>query len=413
MSDNIQDKLDLLRELSKQMEGKRLEVNMADRFNPFRFFRKDELGLSAILAFLLDPKETHGQGNLFLNSFLEKLNLHHFLAYDQVDVIVEKTIENNRRHDIFIRGNLKRKPQWVFSIENKLNWARDQKEQLKDYFEDLKSYATGTNYYLMYLPVERCKPSIYSISEMEWEQESKNGNATVWDAKLIIKWLNDIKVKIVSPDVRFFISFFVKYLEENVMNKKEEYLELLSEKIIYTDKNNSENNIEIFMDILKCKDKVIDKLVEKIREDLESKFKELKDSSKWIVEKEIKARSFSIYFSRCDEWNDFKIVLGFEQNDFKDFYFGISYQSEPNKLENKENELNKRYEELFRGLPADFINTKNSNNWWKYWEFFKNEKNRNWTSKTWANIPSGDLAKEIWEEIEELCKAVTQLNYSK
>lgn len=400
MSNDIQKELSLLRKLSKQMERKRLEVNMADRFNPFRFFRKDELGLSAILAFLLDPKETHGQGNLFLNSFLEKLNLHHFLAYDQVDVIVEKTTENNRRHDIFIRGNLKRKPQWVFSIENKLNWAGDQKDQVKDYFKDLKSYSTGNNYYLMYLPVEDCKPSSYSISEEEWDLESKSGNATVWHTELIINWLNEIKVRIASPDVQAFVSFFVKYLEENVMNKKE-YSELSTK--IALDKN----NVKVFMDILNCKDEVIEILIKKIRDDLEGKFYNLASQSEWVVEKEIKARSFSIYFYRNDEWSNFKIKLGFEQNDFKDFYFGIAYNSESQKSEGNNDVLNK-YKKLFNGLPDKF---KNSNNWWKYWEWFEN--NRNWTSETWAKIPSGKLSEKIWEEIEELCKAVTQLNYSK
>lgn len=405
MSNDIQKSLSLLRELSKQMEGKSLEVNTADRFNPFRFFRKDELGLSAILAFLLDPKETHGQGNLFLNSFLEKLNLHHFLAYDQVDVIVEKTTKNNRRHDIFIRGNLKRKPQWVFSIENKLNWAGDQKDQVKDYFKDLKSYSTGNNYYLMYLPVEDCKPSSYSISEEEWDLESKSGNATIWHTKLIIEWLNEIKVRIVSPDVQSFISFFVKYLEGNVMNKKE--YSNLSKEIISLGKNNRED-LRMFMNILNCKDEIIEVLVETLRSDLEEKFYGLDDTSNWVIQKYINSQCFNISFVRNDEWNDFNIKLSFSKNGFQGFYFGIAYDSDPRNLEKDEDGLNK-YERLFTKLP-NFLR-ENKNNWWECWEYFKN--NQNWTSETWARIPDGELAKEIWQEIEELCKAVTQLNYSK
>lgn len=75
-SQDIQQSLTLLRELYKKdqewlAEQKKSEIYNANRFNPFRFLRKDELGLSGILAFFLNPKDTHGQGDIFLNSFLK------------------------------------------------------------------------------------------------------------------------------------------------------------------------------------------------------------------------------------------------------------------------------------------------------------------------------------------------------
>lgn len=50
---------------------KRFAVPLAPDFNLFDYLRDDELGLSACLAGLLDPKGKHGQGTVFLNAFLE------------------------------------------------------------------------------------------------------------------------------------------------------------------------------------------------------------------------------------------------------------------------------------------------------------------------------------------------------
>lgn len=42
-----------------------------------------------------------------------------------------------------------------------------------------------------------------------------------------------------------------------------------------------------------------------------------------------------------------------------------------------------------------------------YWQYFNS--NRNWDSETWAKIPSGQLADEIWQEIEPMLKEVVEL----
>ena len=83
--------------------------------------RTDEMGLSKILAFLLDPKEAHGQGDLFLNSFLKFINKTPvFRSYEKVNIYLEKPTNRNRRHDIFIEGVLDNKRVWAISIENKI-----------------------------------------------------------------------------------------------------------------------------------------------------------------------------------------------------------------------------------------------------------------------------------------------------
>ena len=76
MANNINQIVDSLISINQVIENFRLqrektELYDSNRFNPFQFMRTDEMGLSKILAFLLDPREAHGQGDLFLNSFLK------------------------------------------------------------------------------------------------------------------------------------------------------------------------------------------------------------------------------------------------------------------------------------------------------------------------------------------------------
>lgn len=68
----------LLLELASRLEAdRRLEVqldrHLASRFNVFKYLRTDELGLSRVIADLLDPNKEHGQGTTFLKAMLEVL----------------------------------------------------------------------------------------------------------------------------------------------------------------------------------------------------------------------------------------------------------------------------------------------------------------------------------------------------
>lgn len=407
---DIQQALSLLRELYKQdqawlAEQKKAELYNANRFNPFRFLRKDELGLSSILAFFLNPKEEHGQGEVFLNSFLKKLNLHHFLAYDDVDVTVEKSTGTKRRHDILIQGKLKGKIKWVFSIENKLNWAGEQKDQLQDYLFDLKRYELGKNYFLMFLPVKSYDPT--SINGEVWQQEVKSGNAVVWDANLITEWLND--TVIIAPEIQSFTKFFIQYLKEIVMGENKNASNLASAIV------NDSKAVKMSIDILNSRNDILISLINKLKFDLEEKFSKLDHSGVWEINTNLdnldKRWFCIIYFMRKDKWNEFTISLQFEKANFKDLFFGIGYEFDPEQSDDPETQAKlATYEQLFSGLPEEFKMERDG--WWAHWHWC-NDNLRNWDSETWAKIPSGQLADEIWQEIETLCMAVTQLNYSK
>ena len=58
-------RLDSARVLERELDRK-----LAHRFNVLDYLRDDELGLSRIIADLLNPEKSHGQGTLFLQTLL-------------------------------------------------------------------------------------------------------------------------------------------------------------------------------------------------------------------------------------------------------------------------------------------------------------------------------------------------------
>lgn len=119
-----------------------LDRRLARRFNVLDYLRTDELGLSKIIADLLHPEATHGQGTLFLERFFsvfsEYLDFAKSLSLDRahISVEVEKEITEQRRIDVFVQIVYGRS-EHVLAIENK-PYAEDQSRQVLDYLHYLQ-----------------------------------------------------------------------------------------------------------------------------------------------------------------------------------------------------------------------------------------------------------------------------------
>lgn len=86
-----------------------LDRDLARRFNVFDYLRTDELGLSRIIADLLDPAGTHGQGALFLKALLDHCpatmaslvtddrSLRESVIHVSVSLPISKAVELSRR----------------------------------------------------------------------------------------------------------------------------------------------------------------------------------------------------------------------------------------------------------------------------------------------------------------------------
>ncbi|WP_109080737.1 PD-(D/E)XK nuclease family protein [Aggregatibacter aphrophilus] len=397
MANNINQVVDSLISIGQVIENFRLqrektELYDSNRFNPFQFMRTDEMGLSKILAFLLDPKEAHGQGDLFLNSFLKYIGKHNFLAYDNIQVSVEKATSKNRRHDIFIEGFLNNKRRWIVSIENKLRFASDQEEQLKDYRDDLEKYRE-TEYYLIYLPVFKEPPSGNSIRKNEWEALISERKAILLSAKDLVDWLDN--TLIIAPAVKQFCQNFKKFLNEELMGNTETSNDLVH----YLMENNEAlySALNIIDSGKQLHESLIEVLVKQLQKRFESNYKKLRDYG-WRCNSngDINTKYFGIYIDQGNiSWG---IGVEFDATNLRDGYYGVyCHKDEYEKLYNLIGELFDNAGLRFRGKPTRA---------WPIWQWIGG-KLQNWDSEILKKIPNGELADQIFDLWEPLLSVIT------
>ena len=160
-------KLESVRDRERESDRK-----LARRFNVLDYLRTDELGLSRIIADLLDPGARHGQGPLFLKTLLEMLQPitpWPNLDGDGARVIPEQVIEKQRRIDIEVRIPDGNGAPYRLAIENK-PYAGDQNRQVVNYLEHLKKKEDGGGFVLIYLSSDGHPPSEESLPETELQR---------------------------------------------------------------------------------------------------------------------------------------------------------------------------------------------------------------------------------------------------
>ena len=386
MANNINQVVDSLISINQVIENLRVqreknELYDSNRFNPFQFLRTDEMGLSKILAFLLDPTETHGQGDLFLNSFLKFIGKHQFLAYKKVNIYREKTTKEttkeNRRHDIFIEGLLDNKIAWVISIENKLQGAVDREDQMNDYAIDLKNYVSES-YFLIYLPVFSNNPPEISISEKDWAKLMTKKKAMVLSASMIIQWLDN--TIIIAPAVKQFCNDFKKFLSEDIMGNTQNSNELVEYLV------NNDKVLFSALTVLEAKKSLYEKLIKMLIEQLKIRcfrYIELINYGFEFGENgTFNNKEYELYLG--DE--EFGVSICFATKEARDPYYGVYAHGD----------------KLFDGMTKIFHDFIIQNNFdepegcYPVSKWLKDEYEV-WDATVLSKIPSGELANYIFE----------------
>jgi hypothetical protein len=195
-------------------------------FNLFQLFSPGEIMHSKILAFFLDPKSTHGQRDLFLKIFLEKLDVPN---YENGNWVVTK---EKGGIDIIIKRN---HPQSVIIIENKSNSAPDQKNQLYRYWKseiyspNFKKIDIGkpdiyenevykNHFQILYLPPNNEKKiSSHSLERPEDENDPTLPKILPIKIKFlsfedfIVNWLDQSLTHILNPTIQEFTLQYCQY----------------------------------------------------------------------------------------------------------------------------------------------------------------------------------------------------------
>ena len=223
-------------------------------FNLFNFFGVGENKISTILAYFLDPKETHGQSDKFLKEFLslfdevidgETQNQYRPFDTKVVNIKCEYGITDGRRIDILMKlGDC------YIAIENKV-WAVDQKNQLHDYANYLNMISKG-NYLLLYLNPYGDKPSIGSIDNelhdtLETNQKLRTISYTKEIIPLLDKWLSVCK----ADNVTFFLKQFKSYLLTEFIGNNDLTMTNTLKDLIYSKSAEIETLFAAYNDIKK------------------------------------------------------------------------------------------------------------------------------------------------------------------
>lgn len=196
-------------------------------FNPLKYFKINETLHSQMLADLLNPNSTHGQGRLFLNLFLKKLEI-----INPESGNWKITAEIGRIDVLLVR---ERDPHSVIVIENKSNNAVDQNNQLYRYWyqeiyvpnkniafakkETYEDAIIKSRYKIIYLPPDDSKmPQEFSLKKPDYLTDSilpdeipiKYEHRTF--KKFICEWLGESIEKIEPENYRLKI-YLNQYIE--------------------------------------------------------------------------------------------------------------------------------------------------------------------------------------------------------
>lgn len=200
-----------------------LERASAPHFNVFNWIRPDENRLSDILADLLDPGGSHGQGDIFLRLLLEMLKMPLDSEKTEMTTVYREALTYNikqclRRIDVL----LEIESDIFIALENKL-YSGDQPHQLKDYMEHLEKCCerTGKISVLIFLAPNKRIPT--SIKKEKMEKYKEDRRLFCWSyTKDIRSWLIKCRGFCCSERVRIFLGDFMAYIRNEMTDWSEE-----------------------------------------------------------------------------------------------------------------------------------------------------------------------------------------------
>ena len=188
-----------------------IDRHLAPRFNVFRYLRKDELGLSLMIADLLDPTAGHGQGTSFLEALLaalpqtpRRVNPRGATPSNPIRVQRERLTTAGGRIDITVDipdGDRT----FCLAFENK-PYAPDLSGQMKAYLKYLEAQY-GSHFLLVYLPpTSGDGPSEESLSKEDRAHWQKHYTVMPYAGEdSLADWLANCRSRCDAERMRWFL----------------------------------------------------------------------------------------------------------------------------------------------------------------------------------------------------------------
>ena len=341
--------------------------------------KSDEVKLHSRMIFsFLDTNGYHYQSSLFLEKFLNVLNLNNF----KIDTQNCSVYKEYQSIDLYITDGNKH-----LIIENKI-YATDQPSQIKRYIETIindNAEISDDDLCVVYLSLDREKPSLYSLGK---EKDEDKEYFEIEDNKLIYKG-NDklLKDRVFQYRSIYYKKEILEWLElsqyevQNITNLNEafnQYIDVVKmltnqykEKIMSLSNYIKENEsiykmaMEIRSVLPKVRKDIIDNFFDNVVISLQQTL-----GNDWCVElvptKDLSKKygfPLRIYKKKWFGEEGHNLIFGFEfqSNDYYNGQFGIVRKND--KVDIKK-DIAVKFKNQLEKLN---INLK-TNRWWLYWE---------------------------------------------
>lgn len=370
-------------------ENKRKERrSRGEDFNIFRVMglQNDEVHThSAMIAALLDPNQSHGAKETFLNLFVEQIKI----LNEYVGKIRTATVDTERpigvlsndketggRLDVVLDIELIDGKKVLIVIENKI-FAEDQQKQLLRYYNYAKERKDYSNFFIFYLTLSGDDPSKNSTNGLkEYHTLSYKSDIFNWLEKCLEKTYD-------RPLVRETIIQYknlIASLTQQDMDKSAQ--EKLAQKVASSYENmklaiaiNSNYN-EILNQM--CK-KELEKIFNDIKQNFNLEF--VKYGGPW-------SNQYSgIYFYKS-EWKKLRLAFEFLKPGLDEFIYGIKYCDE--------NEASK---DLIIKKIQEKKGIRSTSNWYPWYDYVPDYQN--FSTKFVESLYNG----KIEEKMQDLVKS--------
>lgn len=178
-------------------------------FSPLSFFNPTPLSVASVIAFLLDPKASHGQSTLFLNAFCEDLTRHLEAAGLALSVKVPPLTDNT---PIYLTETTKPQDVAPRAFNNGLVIVRCAPANMTDASGAVDSSPS------LDIKLQRGKAVLiadFGDSDCPWRTNGEDAAIVRYSIVDFADMLLQTDEQINVPDVRWFVKAFARYLLTN------------------------------------------------------------------------------------------------------------------------------------------------------------------------------------------------------
>jgi len=320
----------------------------------------DEVRLhSRMIASLLDPSGEHYQSNLFLDKFLEVLNVPEF----QIDSEKCSVYREYKNIDLYITDSNKH-----IIMENKI-YARDQKEQIKRYIEKIEKKNSNLKFndiLVIYLSLDRDEPSEYSLGNLsikdnliKRDSESIALFKSIHYKTELLNWLKNSQYEI--QNITNLNEVFRQYIDvvKMINNQYKDKIMSLSD-YIKENKEVYELAMELKEELPRVRKEIVNEFFNKITILLKEKL-----SDEWKVEivgDLNKGHKGNLHIYK-KSWQYLIFAFEFDENNYYDGYFGIAQ---------KNNKVIEKIKDKFEAKIKAINYKLRVRSWWLHWEYVSN-----------------------------------------